>query len=246
MVALWVHFLILMWGIGLALLFYKTHGWIKSSNELKQAAIAECVILLFVCLFCILFFTTSILRITVSFFILWLFFYLPYFFPKKKNIYGFMAWWVFVFTAFTVFNSLVINDAKKNDKFKILAQNIYINGNTENDRMADILLEELDTQISKDKTIARLVSTSDSVSIANKYINETYLRGFWNKYDMRLNVAAKKSDVYYQYSNFITKVGAQLKQTHFFNVPASENNMSYIGAFPAIDKNSDSITGLIA
>jgi hypothetical protein len=240
-VSLWIHFLILLWGIGLALLFYKTHGWIKSSSELKQSIVCDGIIFLGLLVLCGIFFFSAFMRIACSFFLLWLVFYLPYIFPKKKNIYGFIAWWVFVFTAFVVWNSLVINNAKKNDKYKILAQNIYINGNTENDRMADILLEELDVQISKDNKITRLISTPDSVVIANKYLNENYLRGFWNKYDMRLNVANKRSDLYFQYSNFIAKVGTQLKQTHFFSVPASENNMAYIGAFPAIDKHSDSI-----
>jgi len=54
-------------------------------------------------------------------------------------------------TAFFIVNSLLINEEKNKNKYRILAENIYINGNTENDRMADILLEELDLQIINDK-----------------------------------------------------------------------------------------------
>jgi hypothetical protein len=164
---------------------------------------------------------------------------LPFFIPKYKNIYGFIAIWTLAFTVIFVWNSMIISKNKQMDKFKILAQNISINGNSENDRMADILLEELDVQIENDSKIDKLVSFPDSFSVANEYLNKTYLRGFWNKYDMRINVAVIGTDLYTEYDKFINTIGTQIKQTRFYNVSANENNMSYIGKYFAGIKASE-------
>lgn len=240
-VTLWVHFIILLWGIGLALFFYKTHCWIKTRQRLMQALVTECVLIVLLFIVSFIFLPDDSTRITLSFATICVVFYLPYLFPKQKNLYAFIVWWTLVFAAFVVWNSIVINGNKKNDKYKILAQNIQINGNTENDRMADILLEELDIQISNDQTVGILVSSPDSIEVANEYLNKTYLRGFWNKYDMRLNAASKHTDLYNEYFNFVAAVGVRLKDTHFYSVPATQNNISYIGVFPAISKNNDSV-----
>ena len=122
-----------------------------------------------------------------------------------------------------------------------MAQNISINGNTENDRMADILLEELDIQILNDKKIGKLLAKTDSLSIANEYLNKTYLRGFWNKYDMRLNSASIHSELYNIYEKFISAGGSCIKNTHFYSVPTNENNMSYIGKFQANTNKNDTL-----
>ncbi|MFT3754128.1 MAG: ATP-binding protein [Paludibacter sp.] len=240
-ISIWIHFLILLWGIGLALLFFKTHNWFNAKHKLKQAIRID--LILAAVLFCIsfLFFREDTLRISISFTMLCMVFYLPYLFKKQKNIYGYVACWALFFTAFVVINSIVINNNKKSDKYKILAQNISINGNTDNDRMADILLEELDVQIRKDKRIARLISKTDSLSIAGNYLNTTYFRGFWNKYEMRLNAATIHSTLYNEYAQYISNVGSQLKNTHFYSVTANENNMSYIGEFHVKPAERDTI-----
>lgn len=240
-ISIWIHFLILLWGIGLALLFFKTHNWFNIKHKLKQAIGID--LSLSVGLFCIsyLFFREDAFRISISFTLLCAVFYLPFGFKKHKNIYAYVACWALFFTGFMVINSFIINNNKKSDKYKILAQNISINGNTDNDRMADILLEELDVQIRKDKRIARLISNTDSLSVANNYLNANYLRGFWNKYEMRLNAATIHSALYNEYIQYISNVGTQLKYTHFYSVTANENNMSYIGEFHVKPAGRDTI-----
>jgi len=240
-ITLWVHFLVLLWGIGLALLFFKTHKWFKTNNRLKQAFGIDLILTALLCVACYFVSPKDVVRIGISFTSICLMFYVPFIWAKYKNIYGYMAFWLLIFTAFFVWNSSIITSHKKEKKYKILAQNISINGNTDNDRMADILLEELDILISKDQKISSMVSDSDSTSVANDYLNKTYLRGFWNKYDMRLNAANIHSDLYNTYNQFITKVGSQIKNTHFYSVPANENNMSYIGKFQAYTAGVDSI-----
>ncbi|HRZ98993.1 MAG TPA: hypothetical protein P5084_15665, partial [Paludibacter sp.] len=183
----------------------------------------------------------EILQISVSFAVLLLVFYLSFLARSRKILYNFTSVWVFVFTLFFVVNSLLFNQQKKYNKYKVLAQNIMINGNTENDRMADIMFEELDSQISKDIKIRKLASNPDSTLVANEYLNKTYLRGFWNKYDMRLNIAASQSEIYMQYNEFTGRIGTKLKNTHFYNVPSSSNAMSYLGVFQADNSKGDSI-----
>ncbi len=240
-ISIWVHFLILLWGIGLALLFFKTHHSSNRKILIKteigiDLALSALLIILF-----LIFSPENAFRVSFWFIVIWLILYLPALFPKRKSIYFIMAFWLVVFTAFIVWNSFVINANTKFDKYKILAQNISINGNTENDRMAEILLEELDIQIRKDKKINKLILKTDSLSEANNYLNSKYLRGFWNKYDMRLNVAILHSDLYNQYNQFVTTTGKQIKNTHFYSVPTNENNMSYIGVFPVKPTYTDSL-----
>ena len=240
-VTIWIHFLLLMWGIGLALLFYKTHHAFNSKRLLRSGILIDICLTLLAGITYFIFSPQDAIRIGCWFFAILLVFYLPILIPKYKNIYIFMTGWILIFTAFIVYNSLVLNDINKFNKYKILAQNISINGNTENDRMAEILLEELDLKITKDRKIRRLISVTDSLSVANGYLNATYLRGFWNKYEMRLNVAATQTDLYNEYDRFIASMGTQITNTHFYSVPANENNMSYIGAFPITLRNSDSL-----
>jgi two-component system, NtrC family, nitrogen regulation sensor histidine kinase NtrY len=240
-ITFWVHFLILLWGIGLVLLFFKSHTWYKTKHLLNQAFYVDIALTVLLYLIYLIISPENAIRLSISFTMIWLSLYLPFFFKKQKNNYVYIACWAFVFTAFLVWNSLIIDSHKRNDKYKVLAQNILINGNTENDRMADILLEELNLKINNDRKIGRLISKRDSLTAANEYLNKTYLRGFWNKYDMRLNAANIHSKVYNEYSQFISRSGTKLKNTHFFSVPANENNMSYIGEFQANYNRPDSL-----
>lgn len=241
LLSLWIHFLMMAWGVGLALLFFKTHAWFKKNQLLRFTYLIELFYALLMYFGCRYFSPDDSLRIGISFALLSSMFYLPYVFPKYKNLYGFIACWVFFFTLFIVWNSFKTNQIKKFEKYNVLAQNISTNGNTENDRMADILLEELDKQIDNDRKIERLVAKHDTLTAANDYLNKTYLRGFWNKYDMRLNVATIQSDLYKEYSQYITNVGVQIKNTHFYSIPANENNISYIGVFQSDLVRSDSL-----
>ena len=234
---IWIHLLLLVWGIGLALLFFKTHSRQNKSRAIWIDFIFG-ILLYFACRFIS---PEDAMRISISYYGLWIGFYLYFLFPKRKNIYTISALWLLIFSGFLVYNSLVISNKKKLDKYKILAQNIYINGSSENDQMADILLEELDVKISRDKKIAKLLIKKDSVQITNDYLNKTYLRGFWNKYDMRLNVVVAHSQTYNEYRDFILKSGNRIKKTHFYSVTANENNMTYIGQFHASAKEVDSL-----
>ena len=237
-ISVWVHFLLLIWGVGLVLLFFKTH--FPNRRNLTQAIGIDLGLGIALFVLCLLISREDAFRISISYLIIWSVFYL-YFSFKNKNIYTFIAIWLLVFSGFIMLNSMIINEKKKTDKYKILAQNLYINGSSENDQMADILLEELDVKIATDKRISKMLTRKDSVRTTNDYLNKTYLRGFWNKYDMRLNVLNSHSAVYKEYINFIANSGSRIKKTHFFNVPSNENNLTYIGYFQSNGKEKDSL-----
>ena len=239
--SIWIHFLILIWGLGLALLFFKTHIWFKKNQLLRFTFAIElfCAVLMY--FLCRSISPDDAIRFSLSFLMLSMSFYLPYLFPKYRNIYGFVACWVLVFTLFVVWNSFAITKIKRFDKFQVLAQNISVNGNSGNDRMADILLEELDVHINNDPKIDRLVARHDTLTAANDYLDKTYLRGFWNKYDVRLNVTTVHTSLYKEYMQYINNVGFRLKSTHFYSIPANENNITYIGVFQSDYVKSDSL-----
>lgn len=238
---IWLHLLIFMWGVGLILLFYKTHNLLKAGHFFRQSVLFDLILVLLAGIMLYLFSENEMPQISISLLVIMMVFYSPNILKKRKNIYSYLFVWVFIFTAFFIVNSLLINEEKNRNKYRILAENIYINGNTENDRMADILLEELDMQIINDKKIKQLSTYSDSTSKVNEYLNESYLRGFWNKYDMRLYVTFSNSAVYQQYTSFIERAGTKLKNTHFYSVPASFSSMSYIGVFPVKSIENDSL-----
>src|SRR5665647_919803 len=112
---------------------FKTHKWFKTNQRLKQVFYLECVLSGALFLSCFIYFPNEAIRISISYIVLWLAFYASFIIQKHKKIYGIIAIWTFIFTAIIIYNSVIFNNNKKNDKYKILAQNISINGNTEND-----------------------------------------------------------------------------------------------------------------
>lgn len=230
----WIHFLVLLWGASLILIFYKS----RSKHFLKKSILFDAVYLVITAIFSWFIFGNDAGFFIISYAGMTIALYLPIVIKKHFNIYVLMAWWIFVFINFFVWNTLALDAQKKTAKYEALCKNVLINGSSGNDAMADILLEELDSKISADENISRMVVHPDSILSASSYINQSYLRGFWNKYDVRLSVMPKNSDQAQAYENYILTVGMQLKNTHFYSVPASFNDMSYLGIFPVSESDS--------
>lgn len=238
--AIWAHLLVFLWGVSLTLLFYKTHGNLKGTPKLPEAVIIDIVLLLLTVLYFHLFQPRDIYKTGFSLALLYIAFYIPLFIRKRKkaSVYSFI--WVLIYTLFFVVSSILISNQKMRSKYRILAENIYINGNTEYDRVADILLEELDKQIESDNYLRQILTREDSLSVASAYINENFSRGFWNKYSIRLYTSPVGSEMYNQYFDFINRAGTKIKHTHFYSVPAIYNDMSYLGIFPYRVADTDS------
>lgn len=225
---IWLHFLVFIWGMCLVLLFYKA----RTKFTIKRTIAFDTVLFAFISVAAYFIFNSGFIYFITFYLLFTLSLYLPVILKKHFNIYALLAWWTLTYVLLFSIVTIQLDWKKKTDKYEVLCKNIQISGSTGNDAMADILLEELDGQISRDKTISRMVLQTDSVYYANSYINQTYLRGFWNKYDMRLSVASKNSEQATAYESYILTVGMQLKNTHFYSVPASFNDMSYLGIFP--------------
>ena len=110
----------------------------------------------------------------------------------------------------------------------MLAQNRYSNGTIENDKMAIEAFQELEAQLSADKKIGEFSTKQQALE---EYINKTYLRGFWNKFDMQLGIVKENSDKQLEYNYLISKFGTPLNATHFHTLAANKHNIAYLGAF---------------
>ena len=240
-ISIWVHWLMLLWGISLTLVFFKTHTFKSSQKTIKLSILIDLAVIIIVLLICWVWIPTHILKIVIPLIVFFGAYYSFFAIPKGINIYGFAFIWVLVFELFFLVNTIIINQEKNSIKYRVLAENIYINGNIENDNMAEILLEELDSQLSNDPKLKAIAVQPDSIIKLNEYLNNNYLRGFWNKYDMRLNVLDNGCLAQLQYEKLLNQNGIILKNTHFYAIPASFNSMTYLGRYSSHSTNNDSI-----
>lgn len=233
-VSIWVHFLIFIWGLSLALILKKCSEYL-AKNIIKNVYWIVLGAIIIVAIADYIF--NYDFRFLLGYIVFILVLHLSYFI--KKNIQS--SYYVYLLAiAFAIFiteSTIAMSKEKKNDKYKIIAQNILVNGNTENDRMADILLEELDLQINNE--LSRLTQSihPDSARVLNQYFNNKYLRGFWSKYEMRLLLIEKSSEAYQNYMNFVDIGARRIKDTHFHNVPSNYENMAYVGLFDTESKD---------
>ena len=241
---IWVHWLMLLWGISLTLVFFKTHPF-KSNNNSKKtirlSILIDVALIITASIICLVWIPNDILQIIIPLIVFLALYYSFFSITKRINIYGFAFIWVLVFELFFLVNSIIINQDKNSLKYSVLAENIFINGNIENDNMAEILLEELDSQLSNDVKLKNIAVHPDSINKLNEYLNSNYLGGFWNKYDMRVNVLYANSLGQIQYQQLLNQSGIIIKNTHFYSIPASNNAMTYLGRFNAQSVENDSI-----
>jgi len=237
--AAWLHFLMLLWGFSLALVFFKTHK-VLAYNKVQMLVIDVFILLLLIA-FNISFTTIDWLGMGSFYVVLCMGFYLYLCYHRKLSLFGFIVLWVFIYSFFIIETTSTLSQKKSLNKYKVLSQNILMNGSIENDRITNILFEDLDNQISNDKTIGKLIVNTDSVTLATDYLNENYLGGFWNKFDMRLTVTREHSVLFDQFENRISSAGIPVSKTHFYSFPASANDISYLGKFAAIDASGNAI-----
>lgn len=240
-VAIWLHLLILLPAPGLGMIFFKIHNYQHNKKTLQLALITDAVLILAVLVVSALISPHDAVKITAWLTIILSAFYISYLFKNIRSFYRLMPFWVLVYTCFFILVSVEMNNRKKAEKYKLLAQNIMINGNVETDRLSEIMLEELDFQLASDQQIGRKASHPDSVLTANNYLNKNYLRGYWNKFEMRLNIARLNSELYLQFAELIAEDGEKIGTTHFYKIPASKTGMAFLGIFEAANNGQDSV-----
>ncbi|NDV45775.1 HAMP domain-containing protein [Paludibacter sp. 221] len=228
----WAHLLFFVWGIGLGLLFFKTHNYFAIHKKLKWAIAADVVAIILFVIASLFIPRLKITLFVVPYTLIISSFYIAYFIKRIKYNYVYLLLWGLFYAGFIGLNLLELNIQKNRGKYRVLAQNVYENGNVENDRIADILLEELDSRLVNDAKIGEMMMYPDSTDVLKDYLDKTYFRGFWNKYDIQVNYASYYSELYSEYLSYIVQVEGKIGNTHFYSVPTTQNAMTYIGIFP--------------
>ncbi len=239
-IGIWAHFLLLIWGIGLALAFFKTHNYFAHQNKLRITFAIDSFLFLLLSLACIFISDFRFFFIAFPFALITLSFYF-YYLKKVKYNHFYLVVWCVIYAVFIGFNLLELTVQKNRNKYRVLAQNVYVNGNVENDRITDIMLEDLYVRLTNDLKIGGMILMPDSIDEAKEYLDKTYFRGFWNKYDVRLNVVPYDSDLYVDYLDYIEWAGNRIRGTYFYSVPTTQNAMTYIGVFYIENPNPDSM-----
>lgn len=230
-IGIYIHFLLLLWAAGLAMFYFKIQNINNCIKKTKQTFYINITLGVFLFLISFILEQNNAIALSISYILFCTALLTIYLTSNKISVYKLSAWTTLIFTFIFIANTLNLQNDKKQEKYKILTQNIYANGGIENDKMANILFEELDRQIQKDTKIESLIQKKDSFTAANEYLNNLYLRGFWNKYDIRINVAQVNSEKYLEFTEQITKNGVRLNGTHFYSIESNKNNMTYLGAF---------------
>jgi len=164
-IGVWAHFLLIVWGVGLALIFHKTHRYFAAVKKLRLAVMVDlfCVGLLIVASFFVE--QISLLLVVLPFVLISIGFYVFIGYKKLKNSYLHLLVWASLYAFFVAFNLVELNAEKDKAKFRVLAQNIFATDNLRSDQIADILFEDLDERLTSETIMefyARLQHTSYS------------------------------------------------------------------------------------
>jgi len=130
-----------------------------------------------------------------------------------------------------------LNESKKNNKYRVLTGNILVNGISENDPIAELLLGELDKQIIEDQSIAAILAHEDSALHIQSYIYNKHLRGFWNKFFIHIHSIKPTDHEYDNYRQFVQFSGKRIGDSHFYSLPGSLYDLSYLGIIPINTQN---------
>ncbi|MDR0812188.1 MAG: HAMP domain-containing histidine kinase [Paludibacter sp.] len=227
---IWVHLLFFIWGICLVLFFYKTHN--RQSNYSVSIIY---VVLALVVSFVVggeysWFFTVSLL-----FFLTVL--YAPFIVRKKLNYYSYSIALVLVFTSILIVNSSIFHRNKMREIYRFIAENVAVSGTLGNDITTEIMFEELDNQLNTDwKLHCRNLSPDSLVSVSD-YLNQNYFRGFWNSFEVKINLNYVSSETDSLENDTVLKI----RNTHFCFIPTSYSSIYYEGKFMLPSVNSDSL-----
>lgn len=230
-VSVWNHFLLFFLGISYMSLYLKIHRIILRKKGLRGLLLIDIPVTLFFCV--LLFFNLRPygLDAAVSFLIPNIILYLPLLYRGLMDNKWFVAIWLFFITLFVTWNFINMNKDKKFEKYKTLAENHYLNDNADEDKIAELILVDIDREVKNDEVLRHLMQYPDSVQKANDYLNKAYLRGFWSKYEMRLFATLPGTVLDQTYQETINSYGNQIKSSNFFVMNSKSSDMAFLGAF---------------
>lgn len=233
----WYHMLMFMWGGSFLFAFYKIHAIAKKTLKFRGIITTEVLIYGIITVFVAL---TSEYVLRFSLFYLFVFaaLYIDFYLFRRNSLYVKAAFWTFVLTLSFLENTLIISNKNRETKFRIFAENFLMGGFNENDRVTEIMFDELNRQLLSDNSLKHFNVTQSE--LLNQYLTENYFRGYWGKFDIQ----AKIIDVNQEQHNevdLLLKRAEQVNHTLFYSFLTNESDMSYIGVLPMSDNS-----GLIA
>lgn len=234
----WNHFLLLIWGVGYLFLFERTHKNVKN-KVLKSIATDVLFVVPLIFLYVHLF--DKYAKEAIGYYLLLTAtLYLPKLFSKLKQSHLFFALYIIIFTLFVVNNSILMNADKKMGQYRLMAENLYFNESIQEERMTESMLRDFETDIKRDSFFYHSVVYPDSVVLVNDYLNSKYLRGFWNRYEMKLFATYPKSDLDVLYQGLLSD-GSKVSNTDFYKISDASSSVSYIGFMDLRRNETDTI-----
>ncbi len=234
---LWALFLVMLWGVALVLVFYVARSRLADVHQWRKALFVDFLLLLLLFARMITVDRERLVFVLLSYVCITVGLYLYYCGRKKYRRLLFLCW-PGLYAAFVVLCLWKFGEEKNREKYRVLAQNMSVSGNVESDRMADLLLEELDGRMVSDERIASMVEWPDSLK---DYLAERYFHGFWNKYDIQLVVDEASSGLSEEYMEYIDQSAVRIGRTRFYRVPGMQNAMTHIGVFDGTTAWGDSL-----
>ncbi|MGC3978112.1 MAG: HAMP domain-containing sensor histidine kinase [Paludibacteraceae bacterium] len=239
--AVWNHLLLLLWGTGYMLLFIKTHRVSHKKKSLRNLLLKDVIISVLVISVCFFVFDEYDKEAVISYVGLTLILYFPLIYPSFFKPLRFLIVFMAAFAFFVVNNSIRMNADKKKNQYHLLAENLFFNESSQEEKYTESMLKELDKDLSKDVYFKKNIVFPDSIINVNDYLNNKYLRGFWNKYEMKLFATYPQSDIDKTYRYMIDSQGNKITNTHFYKITGENTDIAYLGAFQTYKAGKDSV-----
>lgn len=147
----------------------------------------------------------------------------------KKLSFNSFAIYIFFISFISFINSSELSAFKKNTKYEIQTENIYINGYSENDPIAELLLEEFYNNMYKDYYLLQLTEQNSEQNKIVQHLYQKYIHAFGDKFNIKIYPIDKSDSNVKDYKKFIEITGKRIANTEFFSLPASLYNISFAG-----------------
>lgn len=226
---LWVHLLILIWGVGFILLFFKAYNWLNTQKDYLLSF--SIMLFLSIGIFFIAKLNPSLnaMQFSFSYLAVCLVYMWAYANLKKMNLNFLIFICVAVVAGIGVWNIFSFEKIKREVQYETLARNLNVYGNSDDDRIMELLLESLDDGIKNDTAIVTMLKESYHEELKS-YINMHYLTNFFNKYDVIIQTTLPFSVSYNQFNELIEDYGTQIRKSNFYYIPQTSDHF-YLGHF---------------
>jgi signal transduction histidine kinase len=229
--SLWAHAVVYCWGVGLLMMFYKSHQWFALNGLLFRAVLFDLghTVLLFLIYTCFL----PTISHSLSYFliVISLSFVMVFYILKRLNMSLQTVTAMLIFALFFIYHVYDISTDKAFEKYKVLADIISVNGNLGTDKMTEVLLVELSDKLLHDHKIPMLVQDSNSLKAAENYLVKKYFLGFLNKYEIKVLRSSRVSEFKKKYNSYLQEMGTKIEGTIFYQIDANARNLSYVAEF---------------